>query len=171
MRADRSTAPVSDARPPRWLVDEMLGRLARFLRILGYDTVYARGIPDEEIRQRALSEGRTLITRDGPLAARTSGAIVLVSTDLAGQLRELWAIRPELSRVPRFDRCTRCNGSLVPVEQAAARERGVPVHVLETAAPGTVYGCSDCGQMYWEGTHTAKIREFLRATAPSGGTG
>ncbi len=167
MSADESPRHVIEPGEERWLADEMLGRLARFLRILGYDTEYARDIADDAIRERARAEGRTLVTRDGALAARTPHAIVLISTDLRGQLWELWAQRPTLGREPRFSRCTRCNGPLLPIEVGEARRFGVPEHIVETARPGSLYRCEGCGQPYWEGSHTEKIRAFLQEAAES----
>lgn len=167
MRAGGSPGSVADQVPERWLADEMLGRLARFLRILGCDTEYARDVTDEEIRQRALSEGRTLLTRDAALARQTPGAILLSSTDLPAQLAQLWRQRPNLSRVPRFDRCTRCNGSLTPIAVLDAPVAGVPPAVVERAPSSPFYQCQRCGQAYWEGSHTEKIRTFLEEASAS----
>jgi uncharacterized protein with PIN domain len=167
MSADASPGAVSEATEERWLVDEMLGRFARFLRILGYDTEYVQGLADDAIHERAREEGRTLLTRDGALAARTPHAIVLISTDLRGQLLELWTHRPTLGRTPRFTRCTICNGPLRPLEGDRAKAVGVPEHIRETAAPGSLYRCERCGQPYWEGSHTEKIRAFLQEVAGS----
>ena len=153
---------VPEPTEDRWLVDEMLGRLARFLRILGYDTEYVRGLSDDAIRARALDERRTLLTRDGALAARTPQAFVILSTDLRKQLRELWGKYPHLLREPRFDRCTKCNGKLAPLDTEQASAAGVPGLVVRTASFGSMYRCTRCGQAYWEGSHTEKIRTFLR---------
>lgn len=145
-------------------MDEMLGRLARFMRILGYDTEYARDLTDEEIRARAVREERTLLTRDSALARRTPHAIAVVATDLRGQLAELWGARPDLGRVPRFDRCTKCNGPLEPLEGRVALDIGVPPRVVHRLQDHGLYRCAHCGQPYWEGSHTERIRAFLHET-------
>ncbi len=145
---------------PRWLVDEMLGRLARYLRILGYDTEYAQGVDDEAIARRASEEGRRLVTRDRRLSSRSPGALLVTSPYLLDQLRSVRAAWPSLRLAPAFVRCTLCNGELV----SARDDRG------EGGSPSShVYRCPQCGHRYWEGTHTRDIRALLRtleATAP-----
>ncbi|HKS59608.1 MAG TPA: Mut7-C RNAse domain-containing protein [Thermoplasmata archaeon] len=153
---------------PRWLADEMLGRLARYLRVLGHDTAYARGVPDAEIAFRAREEHRRLITRDRDLASRVPGSLLLSSVTLADQLRQVMAERPGLSGDPTFDRCTLCNGPLAG-DAAVAKGRFPPGE----DGPGTEtarWRCRDCGHVYWEGSHTARMRQSLRQwLAPESG--
>jgi uncharacterized protein with PIN domain len=150
--------------PPRWLADEMLGRLTRYLRFLGQDTEYVRGGTDSEIALRAGREGRILLTRDRQLASRVPGAVLLRSGALAEQLLTVRATFPQLELEPRFDRCSECNGGLVAVDD---RERPglaglVPESILRRGS--AVFRCSACGHLYWEGSHTARVREFLTRT-------
>ena len=137
----------------------MLGRLARYLRFLGHDTEYVRGLPDEEVAARALQEGRRLLTRDRDLARRTPGALCLESIDLGRQLRAVRDAEPLAGYVPNFTRCTVCNGALRPVSGAAAPAR---------PPTGPVFACDRCGHRYWEGSHTARVRRdverWLRET-------
>ncbi|MGI0055051.1 MAG: Mut7-C RNAse domain-containing protein [Thermoplasmata archaeon] len=145
---------------PRWIVDEMLGRLARYLRFLGYDTEYATGRADEEISAIAHAQGRTLLTRDRLLGRQVPGAIALASDRLGPQLLELRRALPHLRTTVSFERCTRCNGRLSPVDPA-----GPTVGVeLGFVPPSPVYQCERCAHLYWEGSHTAGIRNFLRTT-------
>jgi uncharacterized protein len=144
---------------PRWLVDEMLGRLARYLRFLGYDTEYVRGTPDSEIVRRAGAEGRQVLTRDRLLATRCPGAILLTRTDITGQFTELGKAVPGLRRVVRFDRCSLCNGPLRPVEKiphSGRPSRGIPPEVRSGQVP--LYSCIRCGHLYWDGSHTRSVR-------------
>lgn len=153
----------SDAMPPvRWLADEMLGRLARYLRFLGHDTEYVRGSTDREIAERATREGRILLTRDRALAAQVPGSVHLESVVLAEQLRGVRTAHPELGYTPRFDRCTRCNGALRPAtpESNEPTPAEVPDHLRGTGK--SLFRCTSCGHWYWEGSHTARVREFLR---------
>lgn len=142
---------------PRFLTDAMLGRLTRYLRMLGYDTVDRADATEDELRRRAAVEGRVLLTRDRRLAAGTPGAVLLRDGDLVGQLRELARLRPPMRDQPRFDRCTRCNGRLEPEAGLASGPA--------SSAPGdgtrSVVRCPDCGHRYWEGSHTAGIRERI----------
>ncbi|MHB8352644.1 MAG: Mut7-C RNAse domain-containing protein [Thermoplasmata archaeon] len=143
---------------PRFLADAMLGRLTRYLRMLGYDTLYRRDASENELRRAALAEGRVVLTRDRALAAVTPEAVLLHEGDLAGQLRELARLRPPLRDEPRFDRCTLCNGLLRP--EAGSNSAPGPMGSSQTRR--AVHRCGDCGQRYWEGSHTARIREEIR---------
>ncbi|MGI0053245.1 MAG: Mut7-C RNAse domain-containing protein [Thermoplasmata archaeon] len=143
---------------PRFLADAMVGRLARFLRMLGYDTADAGDRPDHEIRARAGAEGRRLLTRDRALARATPGALLLNRIDLAGQLAQCARAFPPFRTEPRFDRCTRCNGAL-SAEPELLDDPGAAA--AGRAATGPVHRCDRCGQRYWEGSHTARIRADL----------
>lgn len=147
---------------PRWLADEMLGRLARYLRFLGHDTLYVRDRTDAEIRDLARAEGRRLLTRDRDLAARTPRAVLLTSPDLDEQLRGLRTEFPHLSYEVRFDRCTACNGRLDPIPPSAGGA-AAPPRPARLGANLPLYRCAACGHLYWEGSHTARIRERLRS--------
>jgi uncharacterized protein len=137
--------------PTAWWADEMLGRLARYLRFVGLDTAYETGLPDDEVVRRSGAEGRTLLTRDRALARQVPGAVLLTHVDLEGQWRELARRFPGLPTAPRFDRCTVCNGSLVA---APPDERGRPT-----------FRCTRCDHRYWDGSHTAHIRATLERWA------
>jgi uncharacterized protein len=144
---------------PRWLVDEMLGRLTRYLRFLGYDTEYVRGLTDDQIVDRARVEQRRVVTRDRLLSGRIPGSVLLTRTDIAGQMRELKAAFPELRHDVRFDRCSVCNGGLALVRTIPARvadSSELPANVREGQVP--LYECAECGHFYWEGSHTASVR-------------
>lgn len=156
---DARTAPGVSDPVPKWLVDGMLGRLSRYLRFLGFDSVYVRDAVLEVLIEQARVEGRVLLTRNGRLGSQVPG-LVLRSTDLPSQLREVYAAFPNLPRVVRFDRCTVCNGELRPVP-TAARVPGDAA--LPDLRPGTVvFACRECGHRYWEGTHTDRVRRDLQ---------
>lgn len=158
---------MTDETEPRWLVDEMLGRLARYLRFLGYDTEYVRGLRDDQILKKARDEGLRVITRDHDLALRSRGSIRLRALEVEDQLRELVRAFPALRRTVSFVRCSLCNGPLAAADHSTpSPPKGVPERVW--ASPEPVYICPRCGQAYWEGTHTVEIRRtFERAFAGS----
>ncbi len=145
----------------RWLVDAMLGRLARYLRFMGEDTEYLRDADDDLLAARAVAEGRVLVTRDRELAGRTPGAVLLTSVVLRDQLRSLRRVHPEVEQPVRFVRCSLCNAALVPAtpDDLRSTTKQVP-RSAEVARP--VYRCTTCGQLYWEGSHTERIRRTLR---------
>ncbi len=144
---------------PRFLADEMVGRLARWLRMLGADTTYARGWSDEQIARVARDEGRVVVTRDRGLAARSERAVLLTSPRLDEQMREMWVAVPELSHDLRFDRCTLCNGRLAPATVPSGDQSGVPWDRIRAGLPA--YRCAECGHLFWEGTHTAQVRRRM----------
>jgi uncharacterized protein len=140
----------------------MLGRLARYLRFVGCDTIYGRGLPDEALTALAHRDGRVLLTRDRALSARTPGAFLVSSPRLSEQWRQVRARWPEIPAVPSFDRCTLCNGELQRQAGPPAPDRGgMPPEVRRGEAP--LYVCRDCGHAYWDGSHTRRIRERLEA--------
>ncbi|HEV2316229.1 MAG TPA: Mut7-C RNAse domain-containing protein [Thermoplasmata archaeon] len=155
--------------PPRWLVDEMLGRLARYLRFMGHDTAWVRGAEDTEIRARAEREGRTLLTRDRSLAARTPGAVLLGSVQLHDQLLELIRRFPSLPTEVMFDRCSLCNGLVDPVS-SPGEGRPAPARPDAGGPTRSVFRCRDCGHEYWEGSHTEGIRRRLKAIVTEAAT-
>ncbi|MFZ0892229.1 MAG: Mut7-C RNAse domain-containing protein [Thermoplasmata archaeon] len=144
---------------PRWLADEMLGRLARYLRFLGYDTAYARGIDDPAIAERALREGRILVTRDRALAGRVPESILVASPELSEQLKTVKRAYPALRTQVRFERCTLCNGMLQSRDSSELTPLAIPDAVRSSGVP--IYRCGECGHLYWEGSHTAEIRRRM----------
>ncbi len=148
-----ATVEPTPGAEPRLLADEMLGRLARYLRMLGCDVVWGTGATDAELLRRSSSEARRLLTRDRALAARSPGSILLREVRIDRQIREVAAALPELPRAPRFLRCTVCNGRLSgpPDPRSAVGEGADP------AAP-PIWSCGACGHRYWEGSHTARVR-------------
>ncbi|HTT45344.1 MAG TPA: Mut7-C RNAse domain-containing protein [Thermoplasmata archaeon] len=148
---------------PRWMADEMVGRLARYLRMVGCDTVYARGLSDEAIVRDARAEGRIVLTRDRQLAARADRSLLLTSPHLADQWRAVRTAHPEVPTDIRFERCTECNGTLaVATEPYEPPPRGwVPWD--RVAAGLRLYRCGSCGHYFWEGSHTADVRARIAA--------
>ena len=153
--------PLAPGGSPKLLVDAMLGKLARYLRMCGYDAAYAldRDLEDDEsILAAADEEGRRLVTRDAGLAGRSVDAVLVESRDVEGQLRELRAAGFELS-LAEPERCGRCNGALCAVDEDAATPDYAP-------APDErpVWRCPDCGQHFWRGSHWDDVADRLAAT-------
>ena len=151
--------PGGDAETGRFLADVMLGKLATYLRMCGYDTVYAgeRGIEaDDRLRDLAREESRTLLTRDVELATRTEHALLVESLAVDDQLEELReaGVRPALEEHP--SRCGRCNGRLERVPSDAETPAYAP-------DPDDVdcWRCRACGQYFWKGSHWDRVSETL----------
>lgn len=147
--------------PPSFAADAMLGGLARWLRILGYDTVYGPRIEDEALVRRAAAEGRWLLTRDAGLLREwtVEGCLLVEADEPLAQLREILSrleLRPREERA--FSRCPRCNAALEEADVAEVEDE-VPERVL--AAQSRFRRCPGCGQVYWEGSHVRRIRERI----------
>ncbi|MEB3851960.1 MAG: Mut7-C RNAse domain-containing protein [Desulfurococcales archaeon] len=150
---------------PRFIVDTMLGDLARWLRLLGYDTYYSSRLDDWEILRRAEREGRIIVTMDRGLASRARRrglrVVRIASFGAAERLAELALHVPvRLEADPSRSRCPECGGPLRPVRDKEKLRGRVPPAALE--AYSVFYVCERCGRVYWEGSHWANIRRVLR---------
>jgi hypothetical protein len=143
--------------PPRLIVDAMLGKLAKWLRLAGYDAAYWRDGSDEKLIQCAQAEGRVILTRDHQLAGRRRlQAVLIASETLDEQIAEARAV---LGGSPRpFTRCPECNGALVDLPHDAAANL-VPPYVWHTQTE--FRRCPDCGRAYWKGTHWPAVQAKL----------
>ena len=144
----------------RLLADSMLGRLAKWLRLLGYDTAYDNAATDPQLARRARAEARILLTRDRELAGRRGLRILLIESQvLEEQVRQvLEALGPP--PFPALSRCTVCNVALEPVSHAEVAGR-VPQYVLRTH--GDFRYCTGCKRIYWPGSHVSGIRDRIEA--------
>jgi uncharacterized protein with PIN domain len=128
----------------------MLGRLARWLRVLGYDAVYLADAQDAHLARIARAENRILLTRDQGLAQRRGLQTVLVrSQEPEVQLRQVVAELGLRTDNP-VARCSVCNERLQPLTRQAARDL-VPQYVWQTH--DRFRTCPACGRVYWPGTH------------------
>lgn len=145
---------------PRFAADAMLGRLARWLRLLGFDTRWQADVSDEALVREALSEDRILLTRDRRLPEEWTvvATVVLESEDLREQLAELGARLALASHARPFTRCNRCNEPLA----AASREEVAGRVPPPVAAKHTEFvRCPRCDRVYWAGSHVARMRAVL----------
>ncbi|MCU0275971.1 MAG: Mut7-C RNAse domain-containing protein [Acidobacteria bacterium] len=151
--------------PPRFACDVMLGRTARWLRLLGIDTFYDNGADDADLKKLCLGENRVLLTKDvelhGLMPAGTSRLVNGVHP--RQQLEELVAAYG-LDRTMLPPRCSLCNGELSPIEKDKVRDL-VPPYVFCTQ--NAFQRCGRCAKIYWSGTHlrpiARKIGEIRKA--------
>ncbi len=144
----------------RFSADAMLGRLARWLRVMGYDTRFDAGIADADLVRSALEERRVILTRDRgiPDRWRVPRLLLLEAEAPRDQLRELARHFPLEWRGRIFTRCTRCNDPVERVSPADLVGR-VPESVLQTHE--RFRRCPSCGRIYWDGSHAARMRRAL----------
>ena len=162
----RGPAPARPDGPPRFLVDQMLGKLARWLRVLGFDAACDLDRPDSWLLRRARDEGRVLLTRDRALAAASSAASYLVEAARPDeQLAEvIRALDLPVDRGRLLTRCTACNVPVEPMPAALAHPQ-VPPQVRERH--DRFFTCPSCRRIYWEGDHCARIAEHLDRLLPT----
>ncbi|HLM91486.1 MAG TPA: Mut7-C RNAse domain-containing protein [Thermoplasmata archaeon] len=154
--------------PPRWCADEMLGRLARYLRFVGLDTAYVRGLTDLEVALQCREEGRFLLTRDHDLAGRVPESLCLESPIVEQQWKEVRTRFPDLPTEVRFVRCSLCNGVLAPYAPPAGARLPAGTPLDRVGAGLQLYRCGACGHLYWAGSHTADLRDRIRRWSEPG---
>jgi uncharacterized protein len=147
-------------REPKFIADVHLGKLARQMRLLGFDTIYENNLADDEIIRRSLFEKRAILTRDkGILMNRAvTHACWIRSTNYREQLEQV-INRFDLNRLLNpFTRCLDCNGFIenVPKEK-----------ILLKLKPGTTlyydefWRCMVCGKIFWKGSHYLKMKKIV----------
>ncbi len=147
---------------PRFLCDAMLGSLARWLRLFGFDSTYLEPGPDDGVlAEIARNEGRWLLTCDRELAAVGPRTMLIRSQGVETQLHEVFSrlgLRPD-ANLDRA-RCAECNGELTGVSRTKVANVAPP-YVLATAP--RFKRCASCGRVYWPGTHGEGILERMAA--------
>ncbi len=149
-------------RVTRFVLDVHLGRLANYLRLLGFDCLYRNDLGDEEIICLALAQQRIVLTRDIGLLkdGRVTHGAFLHATRPLEQVREVIRRFQLEQAISPFTRCSRCNGTLEPA----------PDEALDTLVPPWIRHsydsfsrCRRCGQVYWPGDHYQRLRQRFRA--------
>ncbi len=160
-------APIAKVRPEplrttRFVADNHLGRLARFLRLLGFDTLYDRDWDDPDLVRISTSQTRILLTRDIGLLKHgsvTHGYFVR-ATDPRGQVNEV-VHRFHLGRhLAPFTLCMACNGELTPVDKEEIADRlphETRAHIDEFQV------CASCDKIYWHGGHDRELAAIVAA--------
>lgn len=145
----------------KFLLTKELGRLAKWLRILGFDARYESSGNKSVAMIEALKEERILLTRNLRFGTRHGGIIIFVKHDgLQDQLRDVFSqIDVKLEPDRLFSRCTVCNESLAAVAKERVRQ-SVPAYVFE--AHEDFMRCCKCQRVYWKGTHWGNAEEVLK---------
>jgi len=141
-------------------LDAMLGKLATYLRMCGYDAAYALdrdAEADADLLALAETEGRRLVTRDAELAREADDALLLTEREIDEQLRELLAAGFELERSEEPVHCGTCNAPVEPVDRTEPTPEYAP-----DPAETDIWRCRDCGQHFWKGSHWADVADQIR---------
>lgn len=151
---------VDVAAEKRFSADSMLARLARWLRLLGFDCAYDGNISDAELVRRAVEEKRILLTRDRKLRDEwwVPNVYIVGADELRGQLLEVIR-RFDLARsIAPLSRCNECDEPVRAVTADEVADR-VPPHVAQTHHDYSL--CPQCRRVFWEGSHAARIRRVV----------
>lgn len=146
----------------KFIADEMLNKTARWLRLIGFDTAYMEGVSDDKILEKAVREGRVLLTRDEELSRRAlkigAAALYLKQGSVEDDLRSILSTYKLSPGFPEKTRCPECNGELSP-KKAEEVEKEVPAGSREMGS--RFWKCASCGHVYWEGAHWKNIKKVL----------
>lgn len=141
---------------PRFLADVNLGKLARYLRLAGFDTAYRNDADDEDLIEQMMEDNRVLLTRDRKLLMHkiVRHGYLPRSADPAEQLKEVLRRFDLFHEVDPFSRCPRCNGALqnVPKEEIIDQLEPLTKRHFDQFSQ-----CPDCGQIYWAGSHRRRL--------------
>ncbi len=151
-------------REPRFVLDTHLGRLAAYLRMIGFDTLYRNCYTDEQLARISSGEHRILLTRDVGLLKRgavTHGYFVR-ETGPRGQLAEI-VRRFHLARLMRpFSRCLACNAPLARASKEEVRTR-IPPRAAELYEE--FQSCPNCRRVYWKGGHYRRMQQLVETVS------
>ena len=157
---------------PKFIVDHNVGKLTKWLRIMGYDTWFFNGTDDADLIAAALAEGRVILTRDTQIVKReviASGrlkAVLIQSDEPEQQMRQVIDTLNLDCRFRPFTLCLECNQPLLVRSQQQVKDL-VPPYVFQTQSQ--YMECPACHRIYWRGTHwqamTKKLEKFMKASA------
>lgn len=150
-------------RSTKFLTDGMLGKLTRWLRMLGYDTKYAENGEDEELLEIAKREDRILLTRDYELfRLANSKRVNVFLVREKSRKAQLMSLSKQFQLILKLDpnssRCPKCNSKISQAEKKTIRDKIQPT---TAKVYSEFWECSKCGKVYWQGAHWKKIVETL----------
>lgn len=140
---------------PGFICDFMLGRLAKWMRLMGLDTKYYRDTDGKAIVYYSRKEGRTILTRSKILAEKYDDLILIESEHLMDQLRQTAKI---VDIKKPFSRCPVCNTETEKVKKEKVEE-DVPPYIFEIH--NDFKRCPECGRVFWKGTHYKEIKKVI----------
>lgn len=146
----------------RFILTPELGRLAKWLRILGFDTVYSTQIKFSSLLIQALRDNRIILTRNSRFInkARVAKFVEIQSDQVNQQLKQILRdldIRPNTEKM--FSRCIICNVELNEIDKQKVKNK-VPEYVFKTQ--DEFFNCPACQRIYWSGTHWGNVSKTLK---------
>jgi len=150
----------------KFICDDNLGKLARYLRILGLDTLFVVPISDSDLLAAAASQGRFLLTRDSNILEKSHpfGVLLLTEDDPLMQLSTVFhVLKLQVAAEDLFTRCSRCNDVCRRVTKEEVTDRAFPF-ILKTQ--DIISECPSCRRLYWRGSHYRRLLADLKSAIP-----
>ena len=168
IRIKTASLDQQEAGKTRFVADVMLGRLAKWLRIAGFDVLYSNKFTDDELIEISRREGRVLLSRDTRLLIRkpVKDFIFVDSEDIQKQIRMVFESMHISSLDSLLGRCLSCNEALVETSKDSVREL-VPAFVYSTQSRFKL--CPACRKIFWAGTHRSAVVQTLQRLLPRKG--
>ncbi|MBN1354179.1 MAG: Mut7-C RNAse domain-containing protein [Candidatus Omnitrophica bacterium] len=144
----------------KFILTKELGRLAKWLRILGYDAVYYDKDDRSKLIILSLREGRIVLTRDSKLSKFTGIRMIRIAdNEVKKQLEQVFKeLGPSLTEKDTFTRCVECNEMLSDIQKDSVKDK-VPPYVFKHET--RFKKCNSCGKIFWNGTHLDLVKNFL----------
>ena len=149
-------------RNPKFILDTHLGKLARYLRLAGFDTFYCNDLEDSEIIKISLDDNRIILTRDKGILKNSSvtHGYYIRSQKPKEQIKEVIRRFDLESLIKSFTICSSCNGKIVTVSKDLIFKQ---LKSLTKKHYNRFYMCSECKKIYWEGSHYRRIKDFINS--------
>jgi uncharacterized protein with PIN domain len=169
IRAKMPALPDHESEPPRFVADVMLGKLAKWLRIAGFDVLYSNRFSDNELISLSNDEDRILLSLDSRLLVRKSvrNFIFVKSWDLQEQIKQILDFTHSAGFPAPLSRCLSCNEALIEAPRESVRSK-VPAYVYKTQSHFKL--CPRCRKVFWSGTHRRSVLKFLETLERSTGS-
>jgi len=145
----------------KFIADSMLGRLAKWLRLFGYDTAYFKGKSDSELIYESIKQRRVILTRDSRISKNKPLKIIFIKSErFTEQIRQVAKdLNIEFEKERYFTRCLGCNARLIKIEKEKVKDR-VPAFIYKTQK---IYSCCpNCEKIFWEGSHIQLAGELIK---------
>jgi len=145
----------------KFIADVHLGKLARKLRLLGFDTYFESNLDDNEIIRMSLAEDRIVLSRDKELInnSRITQGYRILSSDPREQIREVMIRFNLQNNLNPFSRCIDCNGMIENVSKESVNEY-LPPKTRQYF--DEFFRCRGCGKIYWEGSHYENMKKQIQ---------
>jgi uncharacterized protein with PIN domain len=163
----KAFSPKQEGSAPRFVADVMVGRLAKWLRIAGFDVLYSNRFTDEELMALSQQQGRILLSRDTRLLVQKAVRhfIFLEQENIQSQLEQVFRVTRTTTLPGVLTRCLSCNKTLEQVPRDQVRDQ-VPPFVFETQPH--FKRCPSCNKIYWAGTHRQAVIRTLEKLLQNG---